>query len=88
LRLDEKSPRFERTIAFIGLVARIANSKWNYTKEGWKDWTKSEKSFLLWFDSSLPEMGIHFLNKAGGGALMVSGLHRLHDQGSEGREEH
>jgi hypothetical protein len=66
LRLDEKSPRFERRIAFIGLVARIASSKWNITKEGWKDWTKSEKSFLLWFDSSLPEMGIHFLNKGGG----------------------
>src|ERR1700687_351140 len=36
-RLGEKSPRFGRTIAFIGCVARMTSSKWSYTKEGWKD---------------------------------------------------
>jgi hypothetical protein len=44
---------------FIGRVARITSSKWNITKEGWKDWTKSEESFPPWSDISLPEMGIH-----------------------------
>jgi len=30
-----------------------------------EDWTKSEKSFRLWFDSSLPELGIHIFRQGG-----------------------
>jgi hypothetical protein len=43
-RLCEKSPRVVRTIAFIGCVARMTSSKRSYTKEGWKDSTKSDKN--------------------------------------------